>query len=376
MLLILPTIPSGPALGQMGSSRSHTRRQEMTPAAPVTPREPVKISHFTEAWRAPLDAPTSGALVASRNQLMVATTNGSVVALAGYDGHLLWKRDLGDRPLGGPAPLGSGIAQAGVSGRIVAWSQAGDSLWTADLKENVAHPPAGSREELFVPLVSAKLVSLGTDGRERWRVDLDSPPSTPPAACRGFVAIGTEGGAIQAFARGTGTALWTARTGSPVSSPLLCYRGAIYFGTADAHLWALKYSGARMWKYPSGARCAARPFALDGKVYYLSFDDYLYSLNSRSGHLILRVRLSHRLTDEVLVGGDRIYLSPYTSARLVALSLPDLVKAGEYHLELEGDWFTTPPLRMDEIVYIAYGRDEGRILALRETIEEAGKDSS
>ena len=368
---ILLLFAPGLALAQIGGSR----RQELTPAAPVVPREPVKISHFTEAWRAPLDAPVAGKILASGSRVMVATGSGAVFALAAGDGRVLWKGELGDSPRGGMAAVGPALALAGASGKIAAWNQEGGSLWSVDLKENVATPPTGSPEELFVPLASAKLVSLGADGLERWRVDLAAPPSTPPAACRGFVAVGTEAG-VQAFARGSGKALWAAKTGSAAASPLLCYRGAIYFGTADSHLWALKYSGRKMWKYPSGARCAARPFAIEGRIYYPSFDDYLYVLNSRSGHLILRVRLSHRLTDEAMAGQDRIYISPYTSARLIALSLPDLVLAGEYHLDLEGDWFTTPPLRIAELLYIAYGRDEGRILALRESLEEPGKDKS
>jgi outer membrane protein assembly factor BamB len=346
------------------------RRGELSSTPVTAPLHPVKTSHFTEAWRAPLDAPLSGALLGSSQQIVATLVSGAVVALSPQEGHILWKQELGTTPMGGTLFLGSGIAQAGTDGRISSWSLAGEPMWASDLKEPISRAPTGSLEEMFVPLASSKLVSVGTDGHERWRVDLQAAPSTPPSACRGFVVLGTQGGTVEAFARGTGKPLWVAKTGSEVVSPLLCYRGAIYFGTADSRLWALKYSGRKMWKFPAGARCAARPFGHEGRVYYPSFDNYLYALKADSGHLVLRVRLSHRLSDNVLVGRDRIYLSPYTSARLTSLSLPDLILAGEYRLEMEGDWFTTSPIRIAENLYIGYGRDEGRILALRETQEE------
>lgn len=366
---LLPSLARGQTSQDFPSS-SHGRRGDLTPAPVAAEVHPVSTSHFTETWRAPLEAPLWGALLASPQEIVATLDNGTVVAISPQDGRILWKQATGGKPLGGSVFLGSGIFQAAADGRVVGWSLSGEPMWTADLKETIARAPAGSAEELFIPLASSKLVSLGVDGRERWRADLQAVPSTPPSPCRGFVVLGTAGGTVEAFARGTGKPLWVAKTGSEVVSPLLCYRGAIYFGTADSRLWALKYSGRKMWRFPAGARCGVRPFGSEGRVYYPSFDNYLYALKAKSGHLILRVRLSHRLSDDVLVGRDRIYLSPYTSARLTSLSLPDLILAGEYRLDLEGDWFTTTPIRIAESLYIGYGRNEGRILALKETLEE------
>jgi outer membrane protein assembly factor BamB len=367
LLLAAGALPIGLARGQIGQD---SRSSGLLPTPIAAPLRPVKTSRFTEAWRAPLDAPLAGALLGSSQQIVATLDNGTILSLSPQDGSVLWKREVGSQPAGGPIFFGPAIAQAASDGRVAGWNLTGELMWTADLKEPISRPPTGSLEEMYIPLASSKLVSLGTDGKERWRAELQAAPSTPPAACRGFVALGTAGGTVEAFARGTGKPLWVAKTGSEVVSPLLCYRGAIYFGTADSRLWALKYSGRKMWRFPAGARCGVRPFAGEGRVYYPSFDNYLYALKVNSGHLILRVRLSHRLSDDVLVGRDRIYLSPYTSARLTTLSLPDLILAGEYRLELEGDWFTTAPIRIAESLYIGYGRYDGRILALRETLEE------
>ena len=352
------------------------RRGELFPTPAPTPHQPVPLSHFSEAWRAPLGSALSGALVATSQQIFATLESGSVVALAPDDGHTIWKQELGAKPVGGPVLSGSVMVQAGQEGEVAAWSLDGKEAWRENLADPILHPPTGTRESVLLTLASSKLVSLHIDGSQQWSADLLSPASAPPAACRGFVVVGTEKGTVEAFARDTGKSLWVAKTGAAVVSPFLCYRGAIYFGTADNRMWALKYSGRKMWRYPAGARCAARPFGLGERVYFPSFDNYIYCLNAGSGNLVLRVRLSHRLLDDMLVGDDRLYVSPFTSGRLSSLSLPDLIMAGEYRLDLEGDWFTSAPVRAGDLLCIGYGRYEGRVLALKETLEEpqAGTD--
>ena len=359
----------GQGLEQPFSGSRH-HKGEQPPPPSRAPVRPIRPSRFVEAWRAPLDSRLVGPLLAQPQRIVATLESGGLVALSPDEGKILWKREGGMRPVGGPTAAGPYLVQAFQEGKITALHpETGEEAWRVDLRETIARPATGTLEEILVPLTSAVLVSLRPDGGERWRVSLHSAPSTPPAACRGFAAVGTEGGTVEAFERDSGKSLWVAQIGSPIRSPLLCYQGSIYFGTADDRLWALKYSGRKKWRFPAGAECGSRPFGVDRKVFFPSFDDYLYALKARSGNLILRVRLSHRLSDDMLVSRDRVYFSPYTSARLQALSLPELILAGEYKLDLVGDWFTTPPLKMGDRIFIGYGRYEGRVLALKETLE-------
>src|SRR5207249_637287 len=133
-----------------------------------------------------------------------------------------------------------------------------------------------------------------------------------------------------------------------IQSPILCYRDAIYFGTSDDRFRALRHNGRKKWSYEVGGAVTARPFGLGSRVYFLCYDNYIYALKAQSGNLLLRVRISHRLSDDSEAGLERIYLSAYTSARLTALTLPELQLAGEYLLGLEGEWFTTSPVRSSD----------------------------
>ncbi len=347
------------------------RERGNTPIEPIAPPiQPVANSRFTDAWRTPLSAPLVGSLREAGGRLVATLQDGGIVALS-TDGSQAWRHELGGRPAGGAVIASTGVIIAVLEdGKAFGLDPAtGEPRWSLDLAEPVAAPPTGTPDEVFVTLRSSKLVCLGNDGAERWRAPLTSPPSAPAAACRGFAAVGTEGG-IEAFERRSGKPLWVAKTGAAVTSEPLCRRSALFFGTADNRLWALKNSGRKKWNYPAGARCTARPFTFKDRVYFASYDDYLYALKARNGNLLLRVRMSHRLSDDVESAPDRIYLSPYTSGRLAVLSLPDLVLAGEYQLDMEGEWFTTPPLRKEGRVFIGYGREEGRVLALNETLEE------
>jgi len=322
-----------------------------------------------EVWRFPLGAPLSGPLLSLGSRVVASVENGGIQALNLPEGQSAWKRDLSEPLAGGPVLFAGLVIQATTSGKIAALEpSSGVPRWTADLGEEIQKAITPTQERLLVALATGRVVSLDSVGNERWRVNLRGPPSTPVAACRGFAVVGTEVGTLEAYDRETGKRLWIFETGTPVRSPLFCRWGSIYFGTADYRFNAIRTNGRRRWSYRVGGEVTAAPFGMAGRIYFLCYDDYLYVLRARSGHLLQRLRMSHRLADDVLQRSDRIYLSAYTSARLMAFSLPDLGLLHEYKLELEGEWFTTPPVWGEDQVLIGYGRYEGRILALKEEV--------
>jgi outer membrane protein assembly factor BamB len=347
--------------------KKNRRGFEEIPAPPPSPEQRIRL---VEEWRIPLGSPLAGPLLALEDKVVAAVESGMVQAFSAADGHFLWRQDLAEKPAGGPVQVAGSIVQATASGKIVALQTAsGETRWTVQAGGAIAVQPTAADDSLLVALSAGKIVALDAGGRERFRVDLRGAPSTPVQACRGLILAGTEAGTVEAFDRQTGRRLWISETGSAVRSPFLCFRGSIYFGTEDNRLRALRYSGRRRWSYKVGGLIRAIPFGLERRVHFLSYDNYVYALKAGSGHLVLRVRMSHRLADEALVIGEKLFLSPYTSGRLIALSLPELQLLGEYRLDLEGEWFTTPPVGAGEKLLVGYGRYEGRILALRQEKE-------
>jgi outer membrane protein assembly factor BamB len=348
-------------------------RDQATAARPAPPAAEKRV-HLVELWRVPLGSPLSGPLLLQDELVAASVEGGNTQAFSLTEGRPLWKADLGEKPVGGPVSLGRLIVQATLSGKVQALESAGgERRWTADLGQEIGKQPTATADGLLVPLASGTIVSLDPEGHERWKAELRGAPSVPLSACRGMAVAGTEAGTVEAFQRDSGRRLWVARIGSPVRSPLLCFRDRIYFATEDERIRVLSYSGRKKWSYPVGGAVTALPFAVGLRVYFLSYDNYIYALKATSGNLLLRVRMSHRLSDDASVGTERVYLSPYTSARLTALTLPELQLVGEYSLDLVGEWFTTPPLQAAGRVVVGYGRYEGRILALKEEREAPEK---
>ncbi len=372
-LALVLAIPGTPLARDTIQNPLAPREQERSDRTPATRPPPPSESRvrFQELWRVPLGSPLSGSLLALEDRVVASVEGGGVQAASLVDGRLLWRADLGEPLSGGPVEISGLIAQATAAGRVVALEPAGGARrWTTNLEREIRQQPTVVQDTLLVPLATGQIVSLDSEGRERWRVDLRGAPSTPAAPCRDMALVGTEAGTVEAFERKTGRRLWTSDIGSPPRSPLLCSGKSIYFGTDDNRLRALRLSGRRRWSYRVGGAITSLPIAFAKRLYFLSYDNYAYVLKARSGHLLLRVRMSHRLSDGALRDDARLYLSPYTSARLLALTLPDLQLIGEYRLDLEGEWFTTSPVRSGDRLLIGYGRYEGRILALKEEKEE------
>jgi outer membrane protein assembly factor BamB len=303
--------------------------------------------------------------------LVASGEDGTVSALSLNDGKTLWTRDLEHPLIAGPAFFMDQVIQGTATGTVTALEpEDGSPLWSVDLLSPIRLPQTPFNDQLFVPLASGHLISLDATGTQRWQVTLSANPSTPAKVCGNFVLVGTEAGTVEAYDYDSGRRLWVYDAPAPVSSPFLCHRKRIYFGTADYRMNAIKRKGKHKWSYPVGGNVTSSPLGVDRRVYFLSFDNNMYALKARSGHLLFRVRMGFRLSQDALRTDDRIYLSPYTSGRLETLLLPNLERLAEYRLDLEGEWFTTPPVKVGDRVFVGYGRYEGRILALREEISE------
>jgi outer membrane protein assembly factor BamB len=274
--------------------------------------------------------------------------------------------ELEEQTASGPVIFAGRIVQAAASGRVTALAaEDGSRVWSADLGDAVHGSGVAAGGGLVFALAGGQLASLDPQGNLLWKVRLQDAPSAPPSACGDLVFAGTQAGTLEAFTAGSGVRKWVYRAGGAVRSRVLCHRGRLYFGTADDRFHCIRPEGRRKWSFRVGGDVTATPLAEGRRVYFLCYDNYLYVLKARSGHLLTQVRLSHRLSEDALRLGDALLLSPHTSGRISMLSLPALGLVAEFPLELAGDWFTTPPAAAGDRILVGYGRTEGRVLALR-----------
>src|SRR4030095_2920 len=103
-----------------------------------------------------------------------------------------------------------------------------------------------------------------------------------------------------------------------------------------------------VWRRGPGSIMTARLLAQDGFVYALCYDNDIYVLRARSGHLRSRIQLDHRLSQAAATTGEHLFRTPFTGATLVGLAFPALGEAGRFHLDAPGEWFTTAPVALAE----------------------------
>jgi outer membrane protein assembly factor BamB len=215
-------------------------------------------------------------------------------------------------------------------------------------------------------------------GEEVGRRPLPGQPLLPVRAAlkhaTGAVVV-TDHGMVLMLDAATLDVIWRHYVRQAVTAPPLVIAHHVYLATADHALRCLKLSSGRpIWKQRMGSKVTARLLERDGLIYALCFDNDIYVIDERHGHLATRVALDHRLQQDAAMAPSRIYVAPYTAASLVGLELPDLAEAGRFQLPAEGEWFTTSPVLSAERVALGWGRDSGRVIGLE--VKDAPKSKA
>jgi outer membrane protein assembly factor BamB len=331
---------------------------------PIASKTPVD---FSRAWifddfRAPL----ADRLDSDGGRLIAADRSGDVAALAAADGAVLWRVHLREALLVGPELEGGRVLLPTIAGTLVALDvEDGRQVWRAALGAAPIAPPLAAAGRLLVATDAPELVAVDpADGAILGRLALPGRP-VAPAFGQGLLVVGTEHGMVVAIDPATLAVRWRRYVRQPVTAPALIEHKRVYVAVGDRSLRCLKISnGKPIWRQRTGAIATASPMAAGEYVYLQCWDDDIYVVRARSGHLAARVHLDHRLSLEAVRAKDFLYVAPFTEGTVVALSLPGLTLAGKFNLNAPGEWFTTPPVVLGERVAVGSGRDAGRILAL------------
>ncbi|HEC92120.1 MAG TPA: serine/threonine protein kinase, partial [Candidatus Atribacteria bacterium] len=69
--------------------------------------------------------------------------------------------------------------------------------------------------------------------------------------------------------------LWKYGTDSNIASSPAVVNGKVYFGSWDGYLYCLDTNGKLLWKYGTDSNVFSSPAVVNGKVYFGSCDNYL-----------------------------------------------------------------------------------------------------
>ena len=335
---------------------------------------------FSQAWSfEEFDAPFVGDPIEVGGTLVFSTRDGRIVGLAPGNGSPRWEVHLRDALGVGPA-AGEGIAfQATRGGRLVALDTLdGRRLWSIDLGSEPTRTPGVFRNRLYVGTADESLLTIDPkDGTILSRLPLPGRPTTSAEPSPDALLIGTDHGMLLSIDPDTLEVKWRHYAMHAITSPPLYHDHRIYVATADHSFHCLRSkNGKRLWTVRTGALNTARPFVSAKVLYILSYDNDIYLLNAKSGHLLARVRLDHRLDVDVARTSDHLFVVPFTGASVVGLGLPGLQGGGQFDLHVPGEWFTTAPIVIGDALAVGYGRDAGRVLMLSLEEDDDGTDES
>jgi outer membrane protein assembly factor BamB len=221
-------------------------------------------------------------------------------------------------------------------GHIVARHVEDGSLaWQFALDAPLAARLVCENGRLIAAAQSGEILALhAADGTLIWREELGSPVHAPPSLAGDRVYIPLSDNRVVALKADTGARLWERRLGGPPNE-VLGLDDRLYVGSNDNYLYCLKTGdGIVDWRWRTGADVVGLPVADDHRVYFVSLDNVLRSLDRKSGaqrwKRALPVRPTRgpvRVVDVVLVSG----VAPASPAFAMKDGTPagEVVGAGE-----------------------------------------------
>ena len=232
--------------------------------------------------------------------------------------------------------------------RLVAYDLGtGRQLWLVPAKHN-SRPVAG--EALIFSVDDGGIIARrAEDGLEQWRVPINEPIAAELTWESGWLIAGTVSGSVLAFRARDGELIWHANLEAPLHAPAALSGERVYLPVADGHVVALhldtgapawkfrlgdapneilalatrlyvgsndKYfyclnaeTGARVFRWPTGADVIGQPAIIDRRVFFVSLDNYLYALDARSGSQQWSAGLPTRPVRGAAKAGDAVLVS-------------------------------------------------------------------
>ena len=340
-----------------------------SPQLPEALHEPGRDA-LTPVWEIPFEESAIPWVTSARDFAIVSSLKGTLVA-CDPNGTVVWRRSLDTALSAPPVEAGERIAALGDDGQVrFLDASTGSVTSTAG--------PFGPRSYLsavkggLAVADPAGIVTLldPSDGRRVWETRLDEAPSVPVAECGGAMLAGSAQGSLFGLEPETGSVMWTRAIGESITTPAGCWRRQAYVGSADNRIHALKISRRRgnpVWSYTTGGDLAGRPFTYGGRVYFFSYDTYLYALQADNGHLAWKVRLGRRPRASSVLMGSLLVVAPLNTERLETFRLPEGTQGSAWALPAgQGRFVAAPAAAGGRIVAAAasYGEESARIIGL------------
>jgi len=197
----------------------------------------------------------------------------------------------------------------------------GDLVWKADLPGEGYSSPAVDQKTVYIASERGDIYAFdAATGRVRWKYSTIYPVLSSPAVANGLVYAGDDSGGFYAIDNATGNERWQRQLGvdRPVIASPAVANGVVYIGvaierdtTSSEHLafYALDAaSGEEIWRFELKDGTSSSAAVVDNVVYFGSLDHYLYALDARTGRQIWALNTVFGAESSPAVIGGTIYV--------------------------------------------------------------------
>ncbi|MEX0608835.1 MAG: PQQ-binding-like beta-propeller repeat protein [Balneolaceae bacterium] len=249
---------------------------------------------------------TKGAVHSSptifENHIYFGSTDGNLYALNKNDGSLVWvfqsegekMYDIWDYYLSDPTSHEEKIYWGSGDGNMYALNGITGKLeWKYQTDDIIHASPVIADSSLYFGNYNGNFYSLDIEnGDLLWRFRTIGDSYFPKGEVQkaalvedGTVYFGSRDYNIYALDAKTGRGKWNKKTGSWVISTPFAYKGQLFFGTSDSHLFysTNKANGKINWEVPVEMRVYGSAIAHEDIIYFGSFDGKMYGINYKTG---------------------------------------------------------------------------------------------
>lgn len=296
-------------------------------------------------WERETGLPFSGGPDLAGDRLFLGTTSGEVLALSATDGRELWRAQLASEVLSVPRASGQGkVMVHTLDDALFGLDEAsGAEQWRVAYPAPVltlrgSSTPAIAPTGIVAGLSGGKLVKLDQqDGTPLWEITV-TPPSgrselarisdidADPVVVGTLVFVGTYNGDLAAVDLEAGTILWRRQLSSYAG--LAATESDLFVTDSEDQIWAADpVSGAGRWKQERlRYRQLTAPALVGNLIAVGDLEGYVHLIAQKDGRLVGRTRISKKgaINARPVVAGNRliVYANDGTLAVMTAGAAP------------------------------------------------------
>jgi len=217
-------------------------------------------------------------------KIFIASDSGKVLAVSAETGDTVWSVDAGAAVVCPAVPWNGKVFTATTDGTLLCLSQRdGSETWRVGLGAGISGATGVFDGKIYVGLWNGAILCLAADsGKLVWRYESRGCISGSPIFVAGTIIFGNDDGRLFRLGVADGKEIWQFRAKGAIHSTPEVIRGGgcVAFGCSDGALYVVDIAdGAPLWKFRTDGPVYSRAAVCNGRLFFGSNDDYLYSID-------------------------------------------------------------------------------------------------